>query len=125
MAIPERRKRRIRRFLDNALFFGNVIEYKDYIETARKYLHAVRRTQSTRLIVLETWLFVDYTLRQLLMHGLELTAIDQEELDLRYNLLPRSFGACIDLLVRLRKTNHQLPPKPGERALRIPGRMMD
>ncbi len=64
---------------------------------------------------------MDYTIRELLMTGLKLKALDQEQLDLRQCLLPRSLGGCLGLIRRVREFNELLPIEP-EPPLRFVGR---
>ena len=94
------------------LFLGTALELAEYASKARSYLEILQGAGSVRLLVLETWLFVDYTVRELLLSGLGLERLDDDELDLRYNLLPGRFPDCLRLLEKLRDANQRLPEKP-------------
>jgi hypothetical protein len=76
-----------------ALLFGKVSDWKECEARAQAYVQILAETQSVRLMVLETWFFVDFAIRELLMYGLQLDKIDNADLDLRYTLLPRP-GTC-------------------------------
>jgi len=99
---------------ENTLFYGNISEAINYYNTAYEYLDAIQSYQSVRLIVLETWLLLDFTVRQLILAGLGLSKYENDELNLKSNLLPRNFRGCLNLLTKLRDYNKQLPHKPEE-----------
>jgi len=94
------------------LFFGSRDDMRHYQAQAQAYLKSVTDSVSVRLIVIETWLFIDYAVRGLLMNGLQLDRLDHEDLDLRYTLLPRGFRDCVSLLRKLWKVNRNLPAEP-------------
>jgi hypothetical protein len=96
------------------LFYGNLDEWQEYNSQAKAYLAAIGGTDSLRLIVLETWLFIDYTIRWLLLFGLNLDEVDSPELDLRYSLLPADFRRCVQLIQKLRDFNLGRPEKPEQ-----------
>lgn len=104
------------------LFYGSVYELEEYVDIAEKCVSLVKSSESIRLIVLETWLFIDYSIRQLIMGALDLTRYNHEDYDLQYNLLPRSFEACLTLLVRLKNSNEKLPSNPEHGRVLLPGR---
>jgi len=106
------------------LFYGSVLELEEYLNTAENCLAAVRNSTNIRLIVLETWLFLDYSIRLLLMGAFSLGKYNHEEYDLRYNLLPRSFEACLTLLLKLKKTNKELLPNPENNRILFPMRFL-
>lgn len=49
------------------LFTGSAFDVEEFIGIAEKCVSLVHEATSVRLIVLETWLFVDYSMRQVLM----------------------------------------------------------
>jgi len=94
------------------LFFGTLKDWERFEAQAKACVELVNSSTSIRLIVLETWLFVDYVVRELLMSGLQLERVDNENFDLRNVLLPRGFSECIRLLQKLRDVNQDLPEEP-------------
>lgn len=99
---------------DRDLFFGTLDAWDQYEAQAQAYFEILQGSASIRLIVLETWLFVDYAVRELLMSGFQLQKVDDSELDLRYNLLPRGLHDCVRLLKKLRDVNRRLPVRPEQ-----------
>lgn len=99
---------------NEALFFGTIKEGIDYLNIASRYIEAIQSYQSIRLIVLETWLLLDYSIRQLILSGLNLSQFMNEDFDLASNLLPKSFRNCLNLLIKLRDLNHHLPQEPPQ-----------
>jgi len=85
------------------LGFNTAAGWSEYVSMASNYLQ-LSRTGTLRLIVLETWLFLDYTVRQILMAGLSIPRVDCDVLDLREELLP-SFRQCLYLILRIRDMN--------------------
>jgi hypothetical protein len=112
------------RLKTDLLFTGSAFEVEEFIGIAEKCVSLVNEATSVRLIVLETWLFVDYSMRQVLMSALELSRFNHEEYDLRYNLLSRSFEGCLNLLLKLKKVNEELAPNPENNRLTYPARLL-
>jgi hypothetical protein len=96
--------------IEKWLFFGNVHDLEEFHSLQRVYFDQINGSASMRLVVFETWLLIDYCIRGLLMAGLQIR--DHEELDLRYNLLPRGFRECVSLLRKLYAVNKALPEEP-------------
>ncbi|MBL7125500.1 MAG: hypothetical protein ISS51_05355 [Dehalococcoidales bacterium] len=70
-------------------------------------------------MVLETWLTVDFAVRQFLLAGFELVRFCDEGFDLRYSLLPSSFMALLRLFKDAVKHNSKFslepdPPHPDK-----------
>ena len=72
------------RVKNKLLFYGSVHELEEYLDIAEKCVSLVKSSESIRLIVLETWLFIDYSIRQLIMGALDLTRYNHEDYDLQY-----------------------------------------
>lgn len=96
----------------DGLFYGSAVWAQTYLASAARVIETITKSDSIRLIVLETWLLVDDMIRQLLMTGLDLNKHENDDLELRYNLLPRSFVGCLELLDKLRNVNAKLPVEP-------------
>lgn len=57
----------------DTLFYGSAMEIEEFLEVAEKCSSTIKEVSNARLIVIETWLFVDYGVRQLLMSALDLS----------------------------------------------------
>lgn len=108
------------RSFEKVLGFNSSDGWVEYASMARNYLN-LSRTGSLRLVVLETWLFLDYTIKQLLMVALGIPSVDSDALDLRQDLLP-NFLRCLNLVIRIRDMNCELD-KPFPR-ITMPGRVL-
>lgn len=105
---------------DDMLFYGSTRKLEELIILASKHIEEIEQTDNVRLIVLETWLFVDYCIRELLMSGMELSRFNIESYDLRFKLLPKSFMECINIIVRLKEVHSDLPRDPDDKAIKLP-----
>jgi hypothetical protein len=108
--------------LDKLIWLGPGIKLEDFLRTADNCIRLLKQSENSRQLVLETWLFIDYAVRELLLSALDIDKVNHEDYDLRYYALPRSFKACIDLLLRIKQTNEKLSPDPSENAIKMPGR---
>lgn len=102
-----------------APFSSRVDDVEEHLQAADRCVATLKQTDSIRLMVLETWLFVDFSVRQMLMSALKLNEVNHEDYDLRYNLLPNSFHACVDLLLDIKLTNESLTPPETDKRVRI------
>lgn len=110
--------------LDNLMFIGSASKLKEFLKAADNCIETVKQSGNIRLIVLETWLFLDFGVRELLVGALDSAGINHEDYDLRYYALPRNFRACTDLLVKIKQTNEKLPPDPRNNAITLPIRFL-
>lgn len=107
-------------FSEDVLFYGSPLKLKELVKLAEKCIGEVEGSNNVRLIILETWLFIDFCIRELLMSGLDLNRVNIDACDLRSQLLPISFRRCIELIEKLKKTHSGLPQDPHEKGIRIP-----
>ena len=107
-------------FSEDVLFYGSPFKLKELVKLAEKCIGEVEGSSNVRLIVLETWLFIDFCIRELLMSGLDLNRANIDACDLRYQLLPISFVRCIGLIEKLKKTHSGLLQDPNESAIELP-----
>ena len=82
----------------DAPHYGSVIDFMELEKLATLWTNSVKVATSSRQIVLETWLLLDYFVRHLLAGAFDLNRFSTEEFDLRYELLPQSFDRCLTLL---------------------------
>jgi len=105
---------------EDMLFYGSANKLKELTNLAGQCLIELETSDNVRIIVLETWLFIDFCLRELLMSGLNLNRLNIDAFDLRFHLLPRSFRGCIELITRLKEAHASLPRDPQEKAVIMP-----
>lgn len=74
----------------------------------------IQKSTSVRLIIIETWLILDYCIRDIILGTLNLHNKTSENYDLRYKLLPFSFERCVEFLMNLINSQRNLPIKPYE-----------
>ena len=107
-------------FSEDVLFYGSPLKLKELVKLAEKCIGEVEGSSNVRLIVLETWLFIDFCIRELLMSGLDLNKVNIDACDLRYLIIPNSFQRCIELIDKLKKTHSVLLQDPNESAIKFP-----
>jgi hypothetical protein len=110
---------------DNAPFYGSVLDMEDYAKIAEECISAIEKSTSIRQVVLETWLLVDFAIRELLSNlwGLKQFNSEDEDFDLRYELLP-SFERCTRLLERVLSIQRSLEEDPDIHRVRMPVRFI-
>jgi len=96
------------KFESNIAFFGTRDDLSEFKQVAEKCLETIEETNNIRLIVIETWLFVDFSVRQLIMSALDLSKFNHEDYDLRYKLIPKNFSESLELLEKIKNTNEKL-----------------
>lgn len=106
--------------LENMMFIGTSIEFKEFLKAADNCIETIKQSDNIRLIVLETWLFLDYSIRVLLVGAIDGNRINRDEYDLKFYALPRNFRACVELLVRIKQVNDKLPLNPSTNAIKSP-----
>lgn len=79
-------------------FWGRVDQFRRLSAIVGRCAETVTESDSPREMVLETWLAVDYAVRDLVVSGYGLHQFCQEDFDLRYKLLPRGFRELLRLL---------------------------
>lgn len=107
-------------FSEDVLFYGSPLKLGELVKHAKKCIREVEGSKNIRLIVLETWLFIDFCIRELLMSGLDLNKVNIETCDLRYLILPNSFSRCVEIIEKLKKTHSCLPQDPDESGIELP-----
>lgn len=79
---------------------GNLFDQLEFIEHVDAVFEKIGESESSRQIVLEAWLLIDYIVTYLLRDALHLP----ERIDRELKLLPSSFETKINLIKQLRKT---------------------
>lgn len=75
----------------------------------------IKNTTEIRVIILETWMVLEYYIRSGLSYAFNLSQYQTDDLDPKYELLPNSFSVCLDKLKLLIDTQRKLPPAPPEK----------
>jgi len=78
-------------------------------------INEISSSTNSRTIVLETWLIVDWFVRQLIISGIKCLELQNNNYNPHYELLPNSLRECIDILKELKLSQEKLeslPPKP-------------
>jgi hypothetical protein len=93
-------------------FWGRIEQLEELSKLVSCCVQTVTESKSTREMVLETWLVLDYAVRDLIVSGYDLYRFCQEDFDLRYILLPRSFVGLLRLLQETASCQSSLPEEP-------------
>ncbi len=79
-------------------FWGREEQLQKLSDLVSHCVDIVTQSKSLREMVLETWLILDYAVRDLVVSGYGLYKFCQEDFDLREILLPKSFEGLLQLL---------------------------
>jgi hypothetical protein len=81
-------------------FWGSREQLDKLTLLVSRCIQTVTESSSARQMVLETWLVLDYAVRDLVVSGYDLYRFSQDDFDLRYELLPTSFRTQLQFLRR-------------------------
>lgn len=112
---------------NNAPLYLKISEFKEYADVVTKGFQAIEEARSVRLVVLEAWLLLDYSVRESLSNlwSLKECNSDDGEYDLRYKLLPQSLENCVSLLERVLKIQRNRPKNPNTKNWHMPLWLLD
>ena len=79
-------------------FWGRIDQLQKLSDLVGRCVETVTESESPRDMVLETWLVLDYAVRDLVVSGYGLYKFCQEDFDLRYILLPKSQAPPMTIL---------------------------
>lgn len=88
---------------------SDVEEFSNLLYNGLTKMH---NSKEIRVIVLETWLIVEYYIRCGLEKAFNLNKFKTDDLDPKYDLLPSSFISCLEMLNRILKSQKNLPLAP-------------
>ncbi len=110
----------------NAPSYGSALDLEEYIKIATDFVNTIKNSTSLRQDVLETWLLVDYSIRELLANLFKIKEFNSEdgEFDLRHELLPRSFERCADLLEKILNSQRNLDEDPASNYVTMSARFL-
>ena len=89
------------RLLRDPPFMGGVNKWIEFLTFADKSFECIVSSENPREIVLESWLLVDYCVRNLILSAFDLSSVDISCFDARYDLLPQSHHSCLEILRKL------------------------
>lgn len=101
----------------NISFSGPIEEYTSFITNSIKQIIT---SQNPRHLILESWLLLDFSIRQLIVSGIGAQDTIFEDFDLKYKLLPNSFRSCVSFLEEFIKNQSSLPLDPHSELLKLP-----
>ncbi len=91
-------------------------EMTDLIDLTKGTIKEIKNQKNTRIVIIETWLLIDFIIRDAIMTLLELKKHSREDCDLKYSLLPKSFMECVEFLKKFKKSQDKLKEiKPAVR----------
>lgn len=96
----------------NVPFYGTKRDLEVLTTLVSNCLKVLDGAKRVRKMVLETWLTVDYAIRQFLLSGFELSRFCDDGFDLQYKLLPREFSSLLELLKSTVQFNANFPLEP-------------
>lgn len=96
----------------NVPFYGTERDIETLTTLISNCMKVLDEAKRVREMVLETWLTVDYAIRQFLLYGFELSRFCDEGFDLQYKLLPRDFSSLLGLLEFTVRFNANPPAEP-------------
>jgi len=105
---------------DSILNFGYSDPVPEYISFIDNSIKQIITSQNPRLLILETWLLLDYSIRHLIIWGIGAYESSDGNFDLGNELLPISFKACIDFLKKYITYQADLPIDPNSKLLKLP-----
>jgi len=84
----------------------------EFNEIAFNYFDNIKKTEEIRVVVLETWMLVEYYIRLGLSYTYNINKYKTERLNPKYDLLPNSFQVCLEKLNLLLTSQRSLPLPP-------------
>lgn len=96
-------------------FWGTTEQLRKLSSLVDQCIEIVNESDNPREMVLETWLVLDYAIRDFLLGGYDLQRFCDEDFDLRYTLLPKSFEELLRLLEVTIRSGSSLSREPGLR----------
>lgn len=94
----------------------SLYEQMEFNGSVERVFSLIAESENPRVIVLETWLIIDYAIRQLLFYGLKLN----EYRTSHFKPLSDSFEKNLELLFKLVEEQRQLLPQPIDYTLYLP-----
>jgi len=96
--------------------FLDLPDYIEFAERIDKTIDFIKKSDNSRLAVIETWLIVDYSIRHILKYGLEIDKFCDEN----FNILPQGFRDCSQLLQDFIRQQKSKIPNPSKHTINLP-----
>jgi hypothetical protein len=102
---------------DNNPLYTTLEGFEIYKKLVKETKDIINNTDNPRIIVIQTWIIIDFCIRDTLITGLHLSDFIVEDLDLRYSLLPQRFDNCIELIKKIEKVQKKLKERSPDQYL--------
>ncbi len=96
--------------------FLDLPDYIEFLERVDRTMVFIGNSDNPRMIILETWLIIDYSIRQILRYGLEVDKFSDDNFD----ILPQGFKDCSKLLQNFIKIQKEKLPNPAQHIILLP-----
>jgi hypothetical protein len=93
-------------------FWGTQDQLEKLSSLVCNCVDTVTESENPREMVIETWLVLDYAVRDLIISGYGLAKFCKDDFDLRYVLLPNSFEALLQLFKKTISAQSKLHQEP-------------
>jgi hypothetical protein len=97
-------------------YYLDIPDFIDFAERIDLTIKNINKNNKPRLIVLETWLIIDFSLRHILRHGLEINKFCDDNFD----ILPQGFRDCLKILKDFKREQNKKPINPSSKMLNLP-----
>ena len=103
--------------------FSSVKGLKEIAQIFEYSVQNIKQSKSPRLVILETWLVLDYMIRLFIISGLNLDKFSDTNFDIiASDFLPRSFETCLKFLQDFIKKQSKLLPNPEKNKVGFHGK---
>lgn len=97
----------------NMLLSANEIE--EFMDMIHHCFEKIHSTTEIRVIVLETWMMIEYYIRLALSYVYHIQKYKTDDIDPKYDLLFNSFNVCIEKFKLVLESQRKLPKPPKEK----------
>ena len=71
---------------------------KIYEKLLNETVDVISNSDNPRIIVIQTWIIIDFCIREIIITGLNLNDLEVNGFDPRYSLLPQRLDSCIEII---------------------------
>lgn len=111
-------------FGDKTPIFASAGEFEEMAQIIENSIKDIKQSKSSRLIILETWLVLDYIVRRFIISGLNLNKFSNKDFNIAFDFLPQSFDKCLKFLENFIKNQAALPPNPERNQVGFRGKFI-
>lgn len=109
-------------FGEKTPLFSSAIGFEEIAQILESNIKSIKQAKSPRLVILETWLILDYIIRLFIISGLNLNKFSTIDFDIVFELLPQSFEKCLKFLENFIKNQEELSPNPEKNKIDFRGK---